>query len=186
MCVLCASAAPIHVSASMNYSSTYKGAGRGGYIYTTSTVRTTTSGAGGSMAQAPVASMSSTGSVGGRGISYGGTVASVSQVCGITTVASGIRGGVTTYDEGGHGGPRRDPGNSGDPNEGKHNWVENPDGTFTCTICGITISSEEFYNEEFPDHCVPIGDGWPVALFMALLACAYAIYKVRVRKSSVE
>jgi hypothetical protein len=142
------------------------------------------------MAQAPVATMGTTSSYGMQSASYGRVEDSSSdkQVRGIYTSASAIQGGVTTYDGVRHYGPRRGPGQkpdpSVDPEEGEHNWVQNPDGTYTCTICGETISEEEFYNEEFPDHCVPLTDGWQVWFFLTILAGAYAIYKARARKKT--
>ena len=182
MCVLCASAAPIHVSASMNYSSTYKGAGRGGYIYTTSSAQVHSIGsAGGGMAQAPVASMSSTGSLGGRGVSYRGSVAAIPQVSGITTSASSIRGGVTTSSVG----PRKAPEiPSGACPHCQWVWVDDLHGPgkggYVCSVCGCEALDGCDCD---PCHCdVPLDFNGAVALFMALLTCAYALYKVRVHR----
>ena len=166
-------------ASALSYASPYKGAGRGGYIYTTSSARqhTITSG----LAQAPVASMASTGSSMGRGIASAATsAASTPSVRGIQTSASQVYGGITagdTYTQ--ISGPRRAP---GDPEGGEHNWVDNGDGTYTCTICGITISEDDYLEGIFDAHCVPINDGWTASLFMSLLAGAYTLYKVRARK----
>lgn len=171
LCLLCAITA-----SALSYASPYKGAGRGGYIYTTSAVHQRAASAG--MAQAPVASMASTGSSMGRGIASAATpVTSTPSVRGIQTSASQVYGGITagdTYTQ--ISGPRRAP---GDPDSGEHNWVDNGDGTFTCTICGITISEDDYYDGIFPPECVPISDGWPIWLFLAVLAAAYGIYKKR-------
>lgn len=177
VCTLSASA--------LSYATPYKGSGRSGMVYS-APVRSTAMGSS-VMAQAPVATMGSTSISMSRGIASTSEIVAAPQVRGIYTSASAIQGGVTTYDGGRHYGPRRGPGQpdpSVDPEEGEHNWVQNPDGTYTCTICGETISEEEFYNEEFPDHCVPLTDGWQVWFFLTILAGAYAIYKARARKKT--
>ena len=165
----------------MNYSSTYKGARRGGYIYTTSSAQVHSIGAaGGGMAQAPVASMSSTGSVGGRGISYRGSVAAISQVSGLYTSASNVTGGVTTESSGTSHGPRREHFHL--PGVCEHcDWVWDPVADdYVCAVCGCHMDTGCTHN---PCTCdVPLDFNGAVALFMALLACAYAIYKVRVHR----
>ena len=176
LCLLCAITA-----SALSYASPYKGAGHGGYIYTTSSARQHTISTG--LAQAPAASMASTsGSSASRGIAYASTSSvSMPSVQGIRTSASRVSGGITsgeTYSQIGTSGPRRAP---GDPGE-EHNWVYNGDGTWTCTICGITITDDDYYDLNYPEHCVPVGDGWEVWLFAAALAGAYALYKVRARK----
>lgn len=168
----------------LSYASPYKGAGRNGYIHTSAPMRSSM-GTRAVMAQAPVAAMSSTSSYGTQYMpSYAGTIETSSnntQVKGIYTAASAIQGGVTTYDTSQRNVPGRRKSESvpGKPGEGEHIWVENGDGTYTCTICGETISAEDYFDENFPSHCVPIGDGWSVMLFFAVLAVAYGAYKKR-------
>ena len=191
LCVLCVSASPIHVSASMNYSSTYKGSGRNGMIYTTSSARMVSIGGGGSMAQAPTASMGSTTS--SRGIGMTTTaITTAPQVSGIYTSASAIRGGVTTYSPRQSRAPRREPGHGGNA-EGLPgcgcDWHDNGDGTYTCPICGCTWDEYDDAGEE-SCHCeaesgycwCPLDFNWAVSLFMAILAGVYATYKARARK----
>ena len=179
MCLLCA------ISASaLSYASPYKGAGRNGYIYTTSSARSKAIGGGGSMAQAPVASMGSTSSVGSRGISYGGTVAAVPQVQGISTAASNIAGGVTTYGNEQICGPKKVhidlPGVCGHCD---WEWSEEYD-DYVCTVCGHHMDTGCTCD---PCTCdVPVGDDWTVRIFLIVLAGAYAIYKVRTRQETIE
>lgn len=177
--VLCASASPVRVCATMNYSSTYKGAGHYGYVHSTSHTHNASTG----LASAPVASMGSVGRSMGTMPAFATTavVQTAAMSSGIYTSASAVRGGVTTYDVGQMTGPRRTGGN---PGGGMHNWEDNGDGTFTCTICGETISEDDFYDENYPPLCTPIGDGWPVWLFMTALAMAYTIYKASQRRDS--
>lgn len=145
------------------------------------------------MAQAPIASMSSTGSVGGRGISYGGTTAAIPQVSGLYTSASSICGGVTTTETyaamGAHGPRKSVEGGPGVPDGSctECHWVWHPElGYYVCEVCGSTSldGCDHMYEE---GYCwCPLDFNGTIALFMTLLACAYALYKVRVRKSSEE
>lgn len=175
LCALCVSA--------VNYGSIYKGAGRGGAIYSSSSMRVHSVGAGGGIAQAPVASMNSTSSMGGRGISYGGTVTVAPHVHGISTSASSIRGGVTTSSVG----PRKAPEIPGGAcPHCQWVWVDDLHGPgkggYVCSVCGCEALDGCDCD---PCHCdVPLDFNWAVSLFMAFLACAYALYKVRARKSS--
>ena len=176
----------------MTYSSTYKGAGRNGYVYTSTPMRSSVSTG---LAQTPTASMSSTGAYGtysstmSSRISTGGYLASSKQnVGGIRTSAEYIRGGVTTAATYGHVvGPRRvvmeeqpgtEPGNPG----GCHCVDEN--GDHICDHCGATLSGDEFDGYSCAnDPCwCPIGDGWQVWLFMIALAGAYVAWKTRSKK----
>ena len=163
----------------LSYASPYKGAGRSGYIHSSAPIRSST-GSHSVMAQAPMATMGSTSSYGMQSASSGRVEDSSSdkQVRGIYTAASAIQGGVTTYDTAQRNVPgrRRAP---GDPDTGEHIWVDNGNGTYTCTICGETISEDDLLDGRFPEHCVPIGDGWSVMLFFTVLAMAYGAYKKR-------
>ena len=130
------------------------------------------------MAQAPVAAMGSTSISMSRGIASTSEMAASPQVRGMYTAASNIVGGVTTFDSGQRNVPgrRRAP---GDPEGGEHNWVDNGDGTYTCTICGETISEEDYLDGNLPPECVPLDLNWAVMLFFALLTAAYGAYKKR-------
>ena len=187
-CLLCvvlsAIAGPIHVSASMNYSSTYKGSSRGSYGYSTSPIRTHMSSAG--LAQTPTMTMTSTNSSFNRGISYGNELmTSAPQVRGIYTSASNVTGGVTTTESSGPSyGPRREHFHL--PGVCEHcDWVWDPVADdYVCVVCGCHMDTGCTCD---PCTCdVPLDFNGAVALFMAFLACAYAIYKVRARKSSEE
>lgn len=163
LCLLCTITA-----SALSYASPYKGAGRGGYIYTTSAVHQRAASAG--MAQAPVASMTSTGSSMGRGIAAAATPAAATpSVRGIQTSASQVYGGITagdTYTQ--ISGPRR----VGHPGECSHCIDDNDDGY--CDRCGMDI----YECEEETCWC-PLDLNWAVMLFFALLTAAYGIYKKR-------
>lgn len=164
----------------LSYASPYKGAGRSGYIHSSAPIRSSM-GSHSVMAQAPMATMGSTSSYGTQTMpSYAQMeeTSSDMQIRGIYTSASAIQGGVTTYDSAQRNVPgrRKAP---GDPYGGEHNWVDNGNGTFTCTICGETISEDDYYSEVFPEHCVPLDFNWSAMLFFATLAVAYGAYKKR-------
>ncbi len=175
-------ASPIHVSSAMTYSSTYKGSGRG-YVHTTSSAQVHSLGsAGGGMAQAPVASMSSTSSSYSRGIAQTSSSIATPQLSCIRTSASAISGGVTTYDEG----PRRGHVRKVVlPFVCEHcDFEENADGDLECIYCHAI--AENGCNCTPDCHCdVPIGDGTEVWLFVTALAGVYALYKARVRKEQL-
>jgi len=156
-------------ASALSYASPYKGAGRGGYIYTTSAVHQRAASAG--MAQAPVASMVSTGSSMGRGIASAATpVASTPSVRGIQTSASQVYGGVTAADTyASIGAPKRGPSH---PGECSHCIDENGDDY--CDRCGMDI----YECDEETCWC-PLDLNWAVMLFFTLLAAAYAVYKKR-------
>ena len=168
-------------ASALSYASPYKGAGRGGYIYTTSAVHQRTASAG--MAQAPVASMTSTGSSASRGIAYASASGvSMPSVQGIRTSASRVSGGVTsgdTYAQIGTSGPRRGP-ELPSGACGHCDWYYDEEtGTWRCHYCDC-----EPEDGECNHNCVPVGDGWTAWLFVATLAGAYALYKVRAGKKS--
>lgn len=168
-CALCVSANPVHVSASMNYTSTYRGSGRSG-IYHSAPVRSTAVG-GSVMAQAPVAAMGSTGVSMGRGIASTSKTAAAPQVRGIYTSASNIVGGVTSAETyASFGAPRKLP--SGHAGECSHCIDEDDDGY--CDRCGMDI----YECDEETCWC-PLDLNWAVMLFFTLLAGAYAVYKKR-------
>lgn len=166
-CALCVSANPIHVSASMNYTSTYKGSGRSGMVHS-APIRSTAMG-NSVMAQAPVAAMGSTGISMGSGAATSET-AVAPQVRGIYTAASNIVGGVTSAETyASFGAPRKSPGH---PGECPHCIDENDDGY--CDRCGMDI----YECDEETCWC-PLDLNWAVMLFFTLLAAAYAVYKKR-------
>ncbi len=181
MCTLSASA--------LSYASPYRGAGRNGYIHTSVPMRssmTTHS----SMAQAPVAAMSSTSAYGIQNTSSNyesKAIANDVAVRGIHTSASAIQGGVTTYDTGSRNVPGR--------RKADKNTPPTPDDPGYCSGCG----GHYFWNGydwecevchcELMDGCdcaneggycwCPLDFNWAAALFMTALAVAYAIYKKR-------
>lgn len=188
VCVLTnAFAGPIHVSSAMNYSSTYRGAGRNGYVYTTTRMHGSSTSMG--MAQAPTASMGTTSAYGSTIESYGSTFTSRREgsVRGIRTSAEYIRGGVTagaTY--GWVSNPRRSPEHPDWPPgipECGCDWHDSGDGIWTCPICGCEWNKYDDGGDHC--HCVeesgycwcPIGDGWQVMLFLGIMAAVYAMYK---------
>lgn len=166
-CALCVSANPIHVSASMNYTSTYKGSGRSRMVYS-APVRSTAMG-NSVMAQAPVAAMGSTSIFMSRGIASTSEMATTPPVRGIYTAASNIVGGVTSAETyASFGAPRKSPVH---PEECPHCIDEDDDGC--CDRCGMDIY-------ECDEDCwCPLDFNWAAALFMTALAVAYGVYKKR-------
>ena len=171
----------------MRYASPYTGSGRNYGIYTSYSAYKAEAG---SLAQAPVASMSST----SRGLGSCGAstpidtrTLNVVPVSGIYTAASAIRGGVTTYSAGHpRGGQRRsgevDPGTNpeGSPDCGcRWVWDEEKE-VYVCVTCGATWDLFDNISTCECDPCrCPITDGWQVWLMMALLAAAYAVRRNR-------
>ena len=157
----------------VTYGPSYKGSGRVGYVCASNYV---TSG----LAQTPVASMGSTSSYANRGMSSS-TAMRAPSATGFTTVASNIRGGVTastTY--GRMNGPRKAMGHPGDPGYCEHCIDENNDGI--CDRCGCDEydGCDCATDPTGPGYCwCPIGDGWEVWLFMAILAAGYAAWRRR-------
>ena len=188
MCVvLCVSAGPIHVTATVKYSSPYKG-----FAYrvngSSSYSLHATSRANSLMAQAPTAAMHSTSSFcGGRAETS--TVQTTLQVRGITTCASGITGGVTTTDVFPPKGSARRSGLL-PPGACQHcQWInigteDNP--IYVCAVCGCTPEDGDPCDCEGECHCdVPLDLNWSAMLFMGALAGAYAIYKARTREKEI-
>lgn len=178
LCLLCAITA-----SALSYASPYKGAGRGGYIYTTSSARQHTISTG--LAQAPVASMASAGSSASRGVAYASASAvSMPTVQGIRTSASNISGGIMsgeTYAQIDGSGRRRGP--VLPPGECEHcQWVWSDEADdYVCAVCGHHLDDHCTCD---PCHCnVPLDFSGAVGLFMAALAGAYALYKVRAGKT---
>ncbi len=168
----------------VRYASPYTGSGRN-YVHTTIHAATP------SMAQAPVASMSSTSrGLGSCGVStpIDTRTLNVVPVSGIYTTASAIKGGVTTYSaDRPRGGAKKSqayPG--GYTSDCECPWIfDEENGTFTCPICSCEVDvlddidpSGHFHCDCDPCRC-PIGDGWQVWLMMALLAAAYAVRRNR-------
>ena len=178
VCLLCvalsAIAGPIHVSASMNYSSTYKGSGRAHYGYSARPMHSNMTSAG--LAQAPSMTMSSTTSSMGRGITMSNaSMTAAPQVRGIYTAASQVTGGVTTEDTYS---PARGPRKIGGRHPGECPDCVDGDRDGVCDICEC-----ELYACECDDCRCPLDFNAAVALFMALLAGAYAFNKVRAHDS---
>ena len=183
--VLCVSAGPIHVTATVKYSSPYKG-----FAYrvngSSSYSLHATSRANSLMAQAPTAAMHSTSSF------YGGRAETASvqntlQVRGITTCASGITGGVTTTDAFP---PKSSARRSTPPLPWlcEHcQWINigtEEDPEWVCAVCGC----EANFNCDCEGEChcdVPLDLNWSAMLFMGALAGAYAIYKARTREKEI-
>ena len=168
----------------MSFASPYKGSGRG-YVYTMSSVRLNSSGNGGGvLAQAPVASMGSTSSSASHGIVHGGTAAmAMPQIAGIRTAASSIQGGVTTAQVYPHiGGIRRGKLPGGNPPGCDCDWQEVAGG-YECTKCHSFVSEDDYLDSHIhTGDCpcyVPLDFNWATALFMAILATAYGVYKKR-------
>ena len=161
----------------VRYASPYSGAGRAGYVYTTSTAHSHSASLG--MAQSPVASMGSTSAYIGRGVSTTMAV-STPAVTGFTTAASAIRGGVmasATYAR--MGVVKREPGHPPAPDECPYCHDDNGDGV--CDRCGCAM--DDCTCEDESGYCwCPIDGDWKVWLFMAAIAAAYAASK---RKAAV-
>lgn len=175
----------------VTYASAYKGAGRNGYTYTTSSVRTSAPSFG--MAQAPVASIGSTRGSSSRGMGHAGGGASVSvpQIKCITTFASNVSGGTTsseTYEHIHSSGPHKagspdtppTPDDDGYCEHCHYVWdqsLNNGRGGWVCSVCGSELKDGCIHMEEEGYCWCPIEDGWQVWLFVAALAAAYMVYK---------
>ena len=124
----------------------------------------------------------------GRDMYGGGAIPSTPIIRGISTSASSVQGGVTTYDNGGGNSP------SGPRRVGEGDIPPLPDGA--CPNCYWVYDKEtntwyckycdcDPYDGPCDHHCVPIGNGKDVWFFMAALAGAYALYKVRAGKKEI-
>ncbi|MBQ7632457.1 MAG: hypothetical protein IJS82_06875 [Paludibacteraceae bacterium] len=183
----------------VEYGSPYRGAGRNGYIYTSTSHRMHHSG--GSMASMPSMSM---GSVSGyasmgttRGYAYAGVASSYSssaaagsdalmQVRTLTTCASSLSGGVMssqTYSGfAGGSGPRKGNGYPGIP--GCDECVDkNGDGV--CDICEADEYDECDCADESSYCWCPLECDGKVMVFMALLAAGYMAWKKRKAQTSL-
>lgn len=177
----------------IGYATPYKGTTRSGYMHMTSSAQGHSIGSGGgSIAQAPTASMRSTSSTSG----VTSTIASVSipsipVVQGIRTSASHVSGGVTsttTYAQmhGAH--KAKQSGEGPGLPEGackECHWEWNEElGVYVCTVCGSysNLGCDHMYEE---GYCwCPITDGWQVWVFMGALAAAYVVYKTVKKKET--
>lgn len=168
----------------MSFASPYKGSGRG-YVYTMSSVRLNSSGNGGGvLAQAPVASMGSTSSSAYHGIVHGGKAAmAMPQIAGIRTTASSIQGGMTsgaTY-------ARLQSIKRGPIIPENPTWTcgcVDENGDEICDICNCELRLVDPEGDcackDESGYCwCPLDFNWAVALFMAILAAAYGVYKKR-------
>lgn len=191
MCLLCVASA-----SAVTYGNPYRGAGRNGYVATGyRSASTGLSSVGTGLSKAPTATMRSTSSA-GYSTAYAGTtrVASgvtTTQVRGMYTAASAVRGGVTTYSrKSASCRPRKtvgyDPGVPDLPECGCYWYFDEESGKWKCTNCGCEYTVEEMYEleEDSPcscdDHCdCPIGDGWDVWIMLAVLAVGYAAWARR-------
>lgn len=181
-CLLCTITA-----SAVSYASPYKGTG-----YHTGSVYASTSTIG--MAQAPVVTMCSTSSY--KGNSSVGVIggASTFHRGGIITAASSVTGGVTTYTAGGYGPHKSRKGDPGVPDDDHcdcHWYWDEVRQLWVCPVCGSTMTQEDaemdglFCDKAGDDgHCpCPLNEDKDVWAFIAALAGAYALYKVRAGKT---
>lgn len=156
----------------VSYGAPYRGAG--GAIYSTHHYGASV---GSTLAQVPVATMHSTTRAlsATQPISSSETIVAGTAKHGIYTSASEVRGGVTTDETGGGYKPSvRKSGGSGVPEPCPGCVDEN--GDFICDVCGHDI-----YECECGENChcnVPLEFGIAEWLFMAVIAGAYALYKI--------
>ena len=190
--VLCVSAGPIHVTATVNYSSPYKGSLYRGGGYSSHSMHAS-SRANGVIALAPTATMHSTSSYCGSRAETA-AVQTTLQVRGITTCASGITGGVTSTDTFTPKGAIRRSGTQLPPTGacGHCQWVNEgteDDPHWVCAVCGC--EPEDECETSCPHsggdcHCdVPLDFNWSAMLFLSALAGAYAVYKARTREKEI-
>ena len=174
----------------IGYATPYKGSAHSGYIHTSAPVRSSRSTMG--LAQAPMASMSTTSSM-SRGISYN-EPSSTPAVQGIYTSASQISGGVmasTTYAQMSiRRAKKEDPDTPPSPGDdgycpgcaGHYVWdssLNHGRGGWICSSCGCELKDGCDCEEEYGYCWCPIDFNWAVALFMTALAAAYAVCKKR-------
>jgi len=145
-------------------------------IHTTSSQRIVEVGGGGAgVSMQPTSSINNT----SRGIVY--SQLSIPTVQGLLTSASLVRGGITgdetyarmTRSAAPRLAPSLPPGVCD-----QCQWIWDGE-KWVCSVCGSDALDGCIHEEEY-GHCwCPIGDGWPVYLFMAFLALGYAYSKKR-------
>ena len=181
MFLLCACA-----SYAVSYAKPYRGNYSSGLRYTTSSVYRSSG-----FASAPVATMGSTSSYKTAAPAMSGVV-TVQPVRGIYTAASQVRGGVTTGTTYGRmNGPRRTPGHPDDADECPYchdDDLPGDPGYGYCDACGCPMDGCDCATDPYgPGYCwCPIGDGWQVWLFMAMLAAGYGCFVIRRREKVVK
>lgn len=149
-------------------------------VHTTSSARVTRISSGFGMAQAPIASMSSTSShrynaTANYGVRYACSSESTPAIRGIRTVASSVTGGVTTYEaESSHKGHIR---KVILPDVCDHcDFKLNADGDYECIYCHAILENG---CECTPDcHC-PIEFDWKALLFLTAAAGVYLAKKTK-------
>lgn len=155
-------------------------------IHTTSSQRVAVAGGGG-MGNSPISTGSSSRGGSSRGIIYSQSSA-LPQVQGLLASAS-VAGGATSsqiYDQMARSAaPMKAPKTSPTPPLpdgvcGECHWVYDPiSGQWTCSQCGANVLDGCACEEESGYCWCPIDFNWAVALFMAILAAAYGLYKKR-------
>ena len=104
------------------------------------------------------------------------------RVQGIRTSASNVYGGITSGDTYSrmYSSARRS-GLPDDPHGCYCHWEWDDElGMWVCTICGSTMSDDDYFDGNFHEFCpCPIGCDWKAILFLSALAGWYAMYKVR-------
>jgi len=139
---------------------------------------------------APSAS-NNTGSASTRGITYSSVIVSIPmpQVTGFTTSASVVRDGTTSSETYARMNNGREPASAASrrmalpPGVCDHcHWVQDAYGNWYCANCGAS-ALDGCDCDEHGGYCwCPVGDGWQVWMFMALLAVGYA-YRRRTQLS---
>lgn len=158
-------------ASAVSYGTYYKGTPQYGVVYTTSSAEATTISTGEGMYPFT---------------SYGGVNSALRQNNGvIQTSAVFVQGGVTTLPaRTSLKGTREVTPPPFSPPSCDCDWQWDGE-KFVCTKCSATYSLSDYLNGkqphgggECPCH-VPIGDGWPVWLFMIAMAVGYGVYKTR-------
>ena len=157
--VLCTSASPLYMTSSSR--NTYSAS------YST-----------GDLSRAPIVHMTST----SRMMNYMPSNSATSFECvrGITTVASSVMGGTTTYDTGAPFSQRRSKG-AFLPDVCEHcNWVwDEEEDDYVCTVCGSHAQWGCDHMHDYGYCWCPVECDWKAILFLSALAGWYAMYKVR-------
>ena len=130
-----------------------------------------------------------------KGQSTVGVVGSTSYHRGIATSASSVTGGVTTYSAASHGPNKARKGPPGVPDDhcDCHWYWDEVSQKWVCSVCGAELTEDEaedyglvcpYANPGNDNHCpCPIDEDQDLWTFIAALAGAYALYKVRAGKT---
>ena len=161
------------------------------YMPTTSSQKVQSIGGG----SAPAGSTAS-GNNSARGIAYTNIVIPMPAVQGFVTSASEVRGGTTSSETYARMNQREHVHTTTSASASRRgalppgvceecHWVQGADGHWYCSMCGADALDGCECSEEHGYCWCPIGDGWQVWVFMALLCVGYGTLRVRKKEAII-